>query len=359
MTLDMFLVLKKEIDTNLIKIINGTYIYEGEFRYLNRIPLAEREIIIEKIMHIANGREYQDNENPLDYLDEFITNFKKMSKSSLRGNHLLNIKYELILRKSRHGKVISKKNMFKFSALILSIVLVANLSIKTFGQDDAIKGSKETFETVDENILEESEIKTLAMTDYAETAATMSKNIAEKLDKPKNEIITEPVEETVKEELTLEEKIQNILIEQNLTKEQFYIICAIVSAEAKGDSYEDAYWVINTMYNRINSKTWVDYVSGVYGIENAGLNLYYQAVMSGQFVAYEDGRYKEFLGNEEACGFLATVDFLTTKELAHYYLSFRSAETNLDEYVESVPGGNKYFNAMSADDRLNRAELSK
>ena len=54
--------------------------------------------------------------------------------------------------------------------------------------------------------------------------------------------------------ITKEDKIKYILEKYNLTNEQFKILSAIVLSEAQANSYDDAYAVINTIYNRIHSK---------------------------------------------------------------------------------------------------------
>ena len=79
-------------------------------------------------------------------------------------------------------------------------------------------------------------------------------------------------------ELTNREKVSKILTMYNLTQEQFDIIVAIVMGEAATNSYEDAYAVINTFYNRTLSKTWVNEVNKVTGVDN-GNNIYAQITL--------------------------------------------------------------------------------
>ena len=57
--------------------------------------------------------------------------------------------------------------------------------------------------------------------------------------------------------ITKEDKIDYILNKYNLTKNEFNTLTAIVLSEAQSNSYEDAYAVINTIYNRTHAKNWV------------------------------------------------------------------------------------------------------
>lgn len=345
LTLDLFIVLKREADTHFLDIINGTYVFSDRFSYLNRVPIEVRNLIIEKIMYICTEREYQDEENPIVYLNEFLDKFVKMSKNQLKGNLLIELKYAKLMRDLKKTDSKIKKRLQKtFLSLLFTVLLATSFEMQTIGEDTPKNFSN------DDAFGETTQI-------IVENAIAMASPI-----KPINKIISDTIEEKIEEPTNLtqqEEKIQKILIEQNLTREQFDVICAIVTAEAKPNSYEDAYCVINTMYNRINSKNWVNYVTNISGIEGAGNNLYYQATLKGQFVVYEEGRYLEFLGNQDTVGYQAVIDMLTSKECIHDYLSFRSANTQLDDYNQIVENGNKYFNALEENDRIEKVEIKK
>lgn len=98
----------------------------------------------------------------------------------------------------------------------------------------------------------------------------------------KNEEVEEAVE---KIELTNEDKIQAICEKYQLTRDEFQVIVAVVIAECKYFSYEDAYAVINTIFNRSISSIWIYDVEKYQG-EGKGTNMYNQVIQSGQFDPY-------------------------------------------------------------------------
>lgn len=138
---------------------------------------------------------------------------------------------------------------------------------------------------------------------------------------------------------------EEILEDYNLSEEEFSVLCAIVMAEAKTNSYNDSYAVINTIYNRTKSIRWSSYV------EN-GDNLYSQATFPGQFVVYENGSYLKYLGCEDGDSYQAIIDFLLTEDLAHEYLSFVSKDGDKYGKEQFVEGGNLYYNKMEEDDKV-------
>ena len=73
----------------------------------------------------------------------------------------------------------------------------------------------------------------------------------------------------------------------------------------------------------------------------------------------ENGRYVMNLGIREGDSFQAVIDFLLTKEIKHNYLSFKSSDTDLDEYEQFVIGGNKYHNPMLEEDRIVEEEITR
>ena len=148
-----------------------------------------------------------------------------------------------------------------------------------------------------------------------------------------------------------EEKIKSILEKYNLTEKQFQVLCAIVLTEAENNSYEDAYAVINTIYNRTHSKNWVKSVNNRYGA-NKGKNLYYQAIAPNQFVVYEHGTYKKNLNNTNSLGYDAIIDFLYTEEVMHDYLSFRAHNVKVKNSESFSKKGNNYFNKIKETNRI-------
>lgn len=147
--------------------------------------------------------------------------------------------------------------------------------------------------------------------------------------------------------LTQEEKIEKILHKFNLTEEELDVCCAIAIAEACGEGmdYEEATHVINTAYNRIISARWV---------ASLGDDLYNQMTAPDQFVVYQNNSYVKYLGRTALPGYQAVIDFLSnTSEIEiHNYLSFRSNDSVVEGCIQLVVGGNRYFNLLTEEDRL-------
>ena len=151
--------------------------------------------------------------------------------------------------------------------------------------------------------------------------------------------------------ITNEEKIKTILDKYNLSNKQFSVLAAIVLSEAQTNSYEDAYAVINTIYNRTHSKNWVKSINNKFG-KGKGNSLYYQAIAPRQFVVYEHGTYKKNLNNTKSVGYDAIIDFLFTEETIHDYLSFRSHNTKIKNSEKFSVKGNNYFNKIKDSNRI-------
>lgn len=156
---------------------------------------------------------------------------------------------------------------------------------------------------------------------------------------------------TLVKELTREDKINVILDKYNLTKDEFNVLSAIVLTEAEFNSYDDAYAVINTIYNRTHSKTWIKMIDKRMG-KDRGNSLYYQAIAPRQFVVYEHGSYKKNLGNTESVGYDAIIDFLYTEEVMHNYLSFRAHSIKIKNSESFSKKGNNYFNELKSGNRV-------
>lgn len=110
-----------------------------------------------------------------------------------------------------------------------------------------------------------------------------------------------------------EEKIKWILKQYDLTEEEFKVVVAVTIAEAKGLSYEDAYAVINVIYNRTICSRWINEIKRQTG-KDIGTSLYEQVIAKGQFTVYFYGEktYRNFLdiNIEEYPGYQAVIDFL-------------------------------------------------
>lgn len=151
--------------------------------------------------------------------------------------------------------------------------------------------------------------------------------------------------------ISKEDKINYILEKYNLTKYQFDVLSAIVLTEAESNSYDDAYAVINTIYNRTHAKNWVRSCSSYFGEKN-GNNLYYQAIMPNQFVVYQHGTYKRYLNNTSLKGYDAIIDFLYNEDIMHNYLSFRSNSIKINGSEKFSNRGNNYFNILEESNRI-------
>lgn len=152
-------------------------------------------------------------------------------------------------------------------------------------------------------------------------------------------------------ELTNEEKLAIILEMYNITEEQFNEIVATVIGEAAPDSYEDAYAVINVLYNRLRSYKWHNSVDNLRG-PDGGYNIYYQLIQTGQFEIYYNGAYKLYL-NEDMYytpGYQAVIDMLYSQVVMHNYLNFTSKNGKREGKVQFVDGGNLYYSSLKEED---------
>lgn len=160
-------------------------------------------------------------------------------------------------------------------------------------------------------------------------------------------------EETLKpvetKEPTTEEKIAVILERENMTREQLDVIIATVKGEAAADSYDDAYAVINTFYNRTISKTWINEMIRATG-NDVGDNLYAQITLDNQSEVYTEGTYQLYLGTTEGPIYDAVIDFLYTLDRKHDYLCFYASYGNIPDSVQFAENGNWYYSLMPEDD---------
>ena len=161
------------------------------------------------------------------------------------------------------------------------------------------------------------------------------------------------VDESYKKELSYSEKKKIVLEKYNLTENMYQVLASVVASESKANSYNDAYAVINTIYNRTMSKRWVNHINNVYG-SGKGKNLYYQVIAPNQFTVYSSGSYKKYMNNIPKTVEEAIIDLLYTEETLHNYLSFRSSNYQGANTVQYDEGGNKYFNEIAVNDYLNK-----
>lgn len=149
---------------------------------------------------------------------------------------------------------------------------------------------------------------------------------------------------------TIDNKKEMILEKYNLTNEQFKVLVGVVLSEAD-HTYEDAYAVINTIYNRTHSKNWVKTVNNRFG-KDKGTNLYYQAIAPGQFTVYASGSYKKRMNITSGEGYKAIIDFLYTEKVMHNFLSFRAHHVKVSNSTTFSENGNKYFGLIKEENRI-------
>ncbi len=168
---------------------------------------------------------------------------------------------------------------------------------------------------------------------------------------------------------TINKKISFIQKNYNLTSQEFWEIAYTVLAEAKNNSYDDAYGVINTIYNRTIDTRWNEYISSLVAGENSGNSLYSQVIAPTQFEGYKSNAYYEYVHMDKNTivylpGFCAIIDFLYNNGLGYPdckypYMSFMSDYYVFPEEFEFrlgynaeriVIGGNQYFDPMTLDE---------
>ena len=307
-----------ELYYTVLDMLNGTYQYNK--RYLNKLEQNIIDINIEKILLVSSNKKTFNNAfEYIEAINNLNTNILYIDEYKLNKDIYLNMKCFI----KEKCSFIHKSNFKRVSAVILLGLLFMNLGINQYEKN------KET-------ALIENQKKHI---EHLVTYDAREKHLIA-LEKIENDLVTNAI--------NVEEQIQN---EYNLTEEQYDILVAICLSEAESDSYEDTYAVINTIYNRTISTDWNNYCNNYYG-EKVGDNLYYQATMKGQFVVYEEGIYKRNLGVRDGIGYEAIIDFLTSKNMKHNYLSFRAHGTYVRDSVSFSEKGNNYFNYLDEHEKI-------
>ncbi len=150
--------------------------------------------------------------------------------------------------------------------------------------------------------------------------------------------------------LTNSDKVDIILDKYHLSMNEFKVLVGVVLSESD-DTYEDAYAVINTIYNRTHSKNWVRIINSKFG-KDKGMNMYYQAIAPNQFTVYQSGSYKRHMNDTESVGYQAIIDFLYTEKIMHNYLSFRADYIKVAGSESFSPKGNNYFSVIKEENRI-------
>lgn len=329
---DLFRTLKSKNSNELyyviLSMVNNTYRYE--IKYLNRVPYEELMVYLEKFIVIGSrSTNFDTLEDIIDAILKFSNNLEKLNFRKIRKNTMLNISYSF---KLKLAKLKRHSLLLKISSLTLAAIIFVSMYSKNLQAID--------YEDYSDNINIEIEHNYELETNKEEIIAF------------NNEIEESEHFEELPVEVTTEEKINVILDKFNLTNEQFDVVCAITMTEAKPDSYDDAYAVINTIYNRTITNSWIEEINKLH-TEDVGRSLYFQAIHPNQFVVYQEGYYLRNLNVREGNTFQAVIDFLYNLEIKHNYLSFRSADTELDFFYEQFTiNGNKYFNLIRDEDRV-------
>jgi len=326
--------LKKIAPENLfyefMSIINGNYMFQNE--NLNKIPQNVLAVYLEKILDILRKHPtFENNQNIDDPVVAFYEALHSLKPSDLKNNKKLNKEYEKKIRKAKIEAFLNKSK----KPIILGVSAGVLIAFIFFSCGKNLSENKESKNNID--------IET-ELDEMFERENTLAFDDENKLEVEENTVTKEG------DELSNKEKVAYILEEYNLSQEQFDVLCAIVISEAWVDSYEDAYAVINTIYNRTISKKWVDWIDKNVG-ENTGVNLYYQATFPDQFVVYQDGVYKRNMGRNDGPAYDAIIDFLMTKELKHDYLAFRANYCDVEGFKFDEKG-NIYFDVLEEEDRI-------
>lgn len=197
-----------------------------------------------------------------------------------------------------------------------------------------------------EQVVEPEEIIQEEVVELGQTVqepAIENTNVESEASTPIENSYQEVEQQTINENVNIDERLSWILGNYNLTYDQFVVLNAVVNAEAKADSYDDAYAVISAIYNRITNPTWINYIDSIMG-EGCGQNPYYQVICPGQFEVYETGRYLNFINDSYPDSDQAVIDMLYSQYPMHGYCSFKSDDTYVEDSVQFVSGGNRFHN---------------
>lgn len=146
------------------------------------------------------------------------------------------------------------------------------------------------------------------------------------------------------------EKKAYIIEHYGISEEELNEVIAGCAAEGCV-SYDDIYWVANTIFNRITNPYYT----------NKGINPYLQFIAPGQFSVYSSGSYLAYISPtdwdhlyKKAIAEQAVTDmlYLGYNGVQHNYIEFRSWSVTdfSNNYV--VAGGNRYGVFMSDDKRV-------
>ncbi len=160
------------------------------------------------------------------------------------------------------------------------------------------------------------------------------------------------IEESIPKEPTMEEKIEWIIENHNVTPEELDITAAGCVAECIGSGYDEGYAVASAIVNRL-SHSWC--------VSAFGDTIYDQFIADDQFSVYASGLYKQYLGRTDLEEYQGAIDMFYSMEPSHNYLSFKSHNYDLNEdYEYMTEKGNKYHKPLQEEDRIeNELVLSR
>lgn len=118
----------------------------------------------------------------------------------------------------------------------------------------------------------------------------------------------------------------------DLDEKDIELLIAIVSAESD-KSYDDALAVISVILNRCEAKNWV---------RSYGANPVKQATAKNQFVVYQKGYYKRYLGDKAPKTVQIAVNDALNGVRNNKYLSFRANSVKNYSNNKITKSGNRY-----------------
>ena len=383
----------------LVNILNDFYTFDNEYQELSNIPKRTIQRYLEIIIMLVNGN--TNYRTPEEAVEAFCYNMSDINYIVFR-KRLFQYKVNII----KENFKLDDKTIQKLGAMILVLSVAASSltayinynkeevvpeePLKSYtenislAEEPTIKADariEELLHLAEENekkkLMEEKEFVELPLTHEQDEVVEEEPIVIEESPESQKIIIDETQSAPVKTAMSLEETkpqevyyetkktdetINYILDKYNITYEQFNTVVAITRAESDA-TYDDAYAVINTMGNRLESEAWRYTAKYCYYTEDEnhnkvrlvldGTNIYDIATSPNQFIVYENGRYKEYLNITEGPVFNAVVDYLTTRERMHNYTYFLAHGVTTPEPSESFSNlGNNYYHVQPEDDRI-------
>ncbi len=383
----------------LVNILNDFYTFDNEYQELSNIPKRTIQRYLEIIIMLVNGN--TNYRTPEEAVEAFCYNMSDINYIVFR-KRLFQYKVNII----KENFKLDDKTIQKLGAMILVLSVAAsslaayiNYNKEEVVPDEPLKSYTENISLAEEptikadarieellhlaeenekkKLMEEKEFVELPLTHEQDEVVEEEPIVIEESPESQKIIIDETQSAPVKMEMpseeikpqkvyyetsSIDETINYILEKYNITYDQFKTVVAITRAESDG-TYEDAYAVINTMGNRLESEAWRYTARYCYYTEDEnhnkvrlildGTNIYDIATSPNQFVVYEKGYYKRYLDTNDGPVFNAVVDYLTTRKRMHDYTYFLAHECTTPEPSERFSDrGNNYYHIPPEEDRI-------